>query len=79
MTFNIVISLVCRQTPLSINTIPLCYITIAALFGYNQVAWDKEGNELCPSWCDEWWKDLTEEQKWAAWVFGYDEERWNSS
>jgi len=58
--------------------LPECVQKAAALFGYNQVAWDK-GNELCPSWCDEWWKDLTEEQKWAAWVFGYDEERWNSS
>jgi hypothetical protein len=53
-------------------------LSLAAVFGYDQNSWDK-GKEVCPDWCKEDWTDLTEEQQWAAWVFGYDEDRWNSS
>ncbi len=54
------------------------YDSIAAVFGYNEEKWD-DGKEICPNFCDEWWIDLTDEQKEAAWAFGYNEEIWNSS
>ena len=47
------------------------------MFGYNEKKWDK-GKESCPDFCDEWWEDLTDEQKWAAGVFGYNEEIWDA-
>ncbi len=49
---------------------------VAVVFGYNEEKWNA-GEDLCPAFCEEWWKDLTPEQKSAAWVFGYDEKKWN--
>jgi hypothetical protein len=50
----------------------------AAVYDYDEKSWD-DGKDLCPDFCDEWWKDLTDEQQWASFVFGYDEEIWNNS
>jgi len=52
--------------------------SVAAVYDYDEKSWD-DGKDLCPDFCDEWWKDLTDEQQWASFVFGYDEEIWNNS
>ena len=47
------------------------------MFGYDEASWDA-GEDLCPAFCDEYWADLTGEQKAAAEVFGYTEAEWDS-
>ena len=50
-------------------------LLVAVMFGYDEEKW-KAGEDLCPDFCDELWEDLTDEQKSAAWVLGYDDEKW---
>ncbi len=54
---------------------------VAVVFGYDEETWGPEAadEDICPDFCFEYWADLTDEQKLAAWAIGYNESRWNES
>ena len=48
----------------------------AAKLGFNKALWDADKE---PKECDVYWRKLSEEQKEAAKVLGYDEKSWDAS